>query len=76
MSNKQQTPVEWYAEKFAEHLEETYGIKVTNLTLLRQAKKMDKTRIIDAYTDGNYDYGMGRCEPEQYYQETYGGGEQ
>jgi hypothetical protein len=35
MSNKQQTAVEWYADKFADHLEETYGIKITSLTLLK-----------------------------------------
>lgn len=66
------TAVDWYAEKFAEHLEETYGIKIINLTLLKQAKELDKRRIIEAYRDGNYDYGMGKCEPEQYYKETYG----
>lgn len=66
-----QSAVEWYAEKFAEHLEEVYGIKITNLTLLNQAKKIEKKRIIDAYNDGNYDNGMGRCEPEEYYKDTF-----
>jgi hypothetical protein len=69
----QQTAVEWYADKFSEHLEENYGIKITNLTLLKKAKQKEKERIINAYKDGNYDNGMGRCEPEQYYKETDGG---
>jgi hypothetical protein len=41
-----QTAVEWYAEEFAEHLEETYGIKITNLTLLHKAKEMEKEQKI------------------------------
>ena len=67
-----QTAVEWYAEKFAEHLEEVYSIKITNLTLLNKAKKIHKQQIVDAYEDGNYDCGMGRSESEQYYNETFG----
>ena len=37
-----QTAVEWYAEEFAEHLEEMYAIKITSLTLLAKAKQMEK----------------------------------
>ena len=33
--------------------------------------KKEKEQIIDAYEDGNYDYGMGRSESEQYYNETF-----
>jgi len=47
-----QTAVEWYAEEFAEHLEETYGIKITNLTLLHKAKEMEKEQIISARQSG------------------------
>jgi hypothetical protein len=31
----------------------------------------EKQQILDAYEDGNYDNGMGRCEAEQYYNETF-----
>ena len=37
----------------------------------QQAKEMEKQQIIDAYEDGNYENGMGRCEAEQYYKETF-----
>ena len=33
------TAVEWYAEQFSEHLEETYGVKITSLTLLNKGEK-------------------------------------
>jgi hypothetical protein len=36
------TAVEWYAEEFAERLEEVYGYKITSLTLLTKAKEMEK----------------------------------
>jgi hypothetical protein len=38
---------------------------------LGKAKEMEKQQIIDAYDDGNYAYGMGIKEPEQYYDETF-----
>jgi hypothetical protein len=33
--------------------------------------EMEKQQIINAYDDGNYAYGMGIKEPEQYYNETF-----
>ena len=70
-----QSAVEWYAEKFAEHLEEVYGYKITSLTLLAKAKEMEKQQIIDARVDSpllikssKYDYII---EAEQYYNETF-----
>jgi hypothetical protein len=36
----------------------------------------EKQQIIDAYDDGNYAYGMGIKEPEQYYNETFKKNEQ
>lgn len=38
---------------------------------LDQAKAMEKEQIIDAYNDGNYAYGMGISDAEQYYNETF-----
>jgi hypothetical protein len=46
MSNNKQSSVEWYAEEFAIRIEETYGIKITNLTLLSQAKVMEREQLI------------------------------
>jgi len=37
----------------------------------RRGKQTLKQQIEDAYKDGNYDNGMSRCEPEQYYNDTY-----
>jgi hypothetical protein len=42
-----------------------------SLEEFQQAKEMEKQQIIDAYDDGNYAYGMGVKEPEQYYNETF-----
>jgi uncharacterized protein YktA (UPF0223 family) len=79
MSNKQQTAVEWYADKFADHLEETYGIKITSLTLLKEAKEMEKAEKIKFATDFffwwyNQTSGTNTYEAvEKFYNETYGG---
>jgi hypothetical protein len=75
MNNKQQTAVEWYADKFADHLEETYGIKITSLTLLKQAKEMEKEQMIKFAKDWYSNSFMTHPwrTPEQYYNETYGG---
>jgi hypothetical protein len=40
------TVVEWYAEEFSEHLEEMYDIKITSLTLLEKAKKMEMMKNV------------------------------
>jgi hypothetical protein len=64
-NNKQQTTVDWIEQ---EMLKGNLSLK----EILIQAKQKEKERIINAYEDGNYDNGMGRCEPEQYYNETYG----
>jgi len=75
MSNdKQQTAVEFYAEEFAEHLKENYGIKITNLTLLKQAKEMEKEQMTKAWKagDGQHDKVADKLA-EQWYEKTYGG---
>jgi hypothetical protein len=44
--------VEWYAEEFAQHLEETYGVKIKNLTLLYKAKQMEKEQREEDFIEG------------------------
>jgi hypothetical protein len=44
---------------------------VQHQEILHKAKELEKKQIIDAYDDGNYAYGMGVKEPEQYYNETF-----
>jgi hypothetical protein len=77
-NNKQQTAVEFYAEEFAEHLKENYGIKITNLTLLKQAKEMEKEQHENTWDDSRLedmgDNYIGKQKSfNEYYNETYGG---
>ena len=80
------TAVEWYAEQFSEHLEETYGVKITSLTLLNKALIIHKQEIIEARNDGfmasgegwNGEYGIQdfnllteEIKSEQYYNEIF-----
>jgi len=60
---KKTTAVEWLVDQY---IQGNYMIDV-----FYQAKEMEKQQIEDAYKDGNYDNGMSRCEPEQYYNDTY-----
>ena len=71
---KQQTAVEWQFEQLFNSFEKFNNGEYTfneylkrSLEIFEQAKEMEKEQIIDAYEDGNYDNGMGRCEAEQYY---------
>ena len=78
--------VQWFLDKLIEHRiiivdQTTYGDKVKpkHEILLEQAKAMHKQEIIAA-KDDNYVYGeawekLGTLG-EQYYNETYAGGEQ
>jgi alpha-amylase/alpha-mannosidase (GH57 family) len=87
-NNKQQTAVEWLAEQmeilhydyWAEHIskdEKNQRLK----QLKEQAKEMEKERIETAYNKGTV-HGIDYPEStlpitgEQYYEQTYGGGEQ
>ena len=80
------TAVEWYAEEFSEHLEETYGIKITSLTLLNKALTIHKKEIIEARNNGflasgegwNGEYGIENInlltqeiKSEEYYNKTF-----
>jgi hypothetical protein len=84
-NNKQQTAVEWLAEQmeilhydyWAEHIskdEKNQRLK----QLKEQAKEMEKERIIAAHYEGQCDETEGYPLEisEQYYKQTYGGGEQ
>jgi hypothetical protein len=85
-NNKQQTAVEWLVEQFKEYDfadvkdEENYIIKMQSFVLtekLEQAKEMDKQRISKAFTDGKaQNFSFYDKTGEQYYEQTYGGGEQ
>ena len=82
-NNKQQTAVEWYAIEMAEYLRSMYGDGIINIDILKQAKEMEKERIIKGYANGHNDgcrYMNNEKQQfehgEQYYEQTYGGGEQ
>jgi len=68
---KQQTAVEWLEQ---EMLKPNLSMK----EILEQAKEMEKERIIDAHYEGqcNQTEGYPLQIAEQYYKQTYGGGEQ
>jgi SMC interacting uncharacterized protein involved in chromosome segregation len=67
---RQQTAIEWLEQ---EMLKPNLSMK----EILQQAKEMDKERIIKAWKagDGKYDKVADKLS-EQYYEQTYGGGEQ
>ena len=65
----QQTAVEWLDRWFRDNPEATHeeGNKA-----LEQAKQMEKRQIEEAWEDGKGSFSTRN--PEQYYNETYGGG--
>jgi hypothetical protein len=71
MNNKQQTAVEWFVEQLRKN-ENIRWRGTPFFELSEQAKEMEKEQIIDGI-----DYFKKRpytdIEPEQYYNETYGG---
>ena len=77
MSNKQQTAVEWLEKQTRKP--EWHSLKRGDI--FEQAKEMEKERIETAYNKGTV-HGIDYPEStlpitgEQYYNETYGGGEQ
>jgi hypothetical protein len=80
MSNNEQSSIEWYASKVEDYLKETYGVAVTDMNLLAEAKAMHKEEITKAFDFGDYNIDLpdGTWEqkyksPEQYYNETFGG---
>jgi hypothetical protein len=71
-NNKQQTAVEWLIEQFWNN----EGMLTSKK--LEKAKEMEKEQIVKAVNKGwNYhEDGFVSWMGEQYYNETYGGGEQ
>jgi uncharacterized protein with FMN-binding domain len=74
-NNKQQTAVEWFYDEMIKFikLRSKYS---TDREIFKQAREMEKERIIKANRDGvdmvvdKKDFISG----EQYYEQTYGGG--
>ena len=87
-NNKQQTTVEWQFEQLFNSFEKFNNDEYTfdeylkrNLEIRAQAKEMEKERIETAYNKGtvhgiNYPESTLPITGEQYYEQTYGGGEQ
>ena len=75
-NNKQQTAVEWFAQQLYETLE-IKGDGYVIDSLLDLAKAMHKEEITQAWKkgDGQFDKVSDKMSLE-YYNETYGGGEQ
>ncbi len=72
-NNKQQTAVEWFLIECGKY-GDTAQIPDK---VIEQAKEMEKEQIIDAANTLLYaGPGPGDTWAEQYYNETYGGGEQ
>jgi len=78
-NNKQQTAVQEFWDKIALKLPVEQVVEF--LPLFRESKEMEKERIETAYNKGTV-HGIDYPEStlpltgEQYYNETYGGGEQ
>ena len=76
MSNNEQSSIEWYASKVEDYLKETYGVAVTDMNLLAEAKAMHKKEILFAYMktlpieDGVF---TAIDKAHEYYNETFGG---
>jgi hypothetical protein len=83
-NNKQQTAVQWFLDQLIEHRiiivdKTTYQVKYKHRILLEQANERHKQQIVNAVDDqNNYDSWPSSIPTlgEQYYNETYGGGEQ
>jgi hypothetical protein len=80
MSNKQQTAVEWQHIELSKFLNGKSEFTDAHDILIK-AKEMEKERIETAYNKGTV-HGIDYPEStlpitgEQYYEQTYGGGEQ
>lgn len=73
-NNKQQTAVEWLVEQLRNN--ENIRWRGTNIIELgEQAKEMESRQIMNAFHTNSQKWFCNE-EAEQYYQQTYGGGEQ
>jgi hypothetical protein len=90
-NNKQQTTVEWFIEELEEKgkaYEENQVVRTINIcidvsdymALKIQAKEMERQQIINAFWNGDNTDCTSEQNieefAEQYYEQTYGGGEQ
>ena len=76
-NNKQQTAVEWLEIELEKLWVEKYLSPITIKPLLDQAKEMEKEQIKKAVNFGDERGNIvSYSTAEQYYNETYGGGEQ
>jgi hypothetical protein len=82
-NNKQQTAVEFYLDNvfdiIGDAILDKLSIEQINKIhdLSIQAKEMEKERIENAFNSGYNNGGLDTClTPKQYYEQTYGGGEQ
>jgi hypothetical protein len=81
MSNKQQTAVEYLIHHIRQDVfVHSKSTKEWN-QVFQQAKEMEKERMKGMYVEGSfakmrYYDGLEYIDAEQYYNETYGGGEQ
>jgi hypothetical protein len=89
-NNKQQTPLEWFIEELEEKgkaYEENQVVRTINICidvsdymeLKVQAQEMERQRMIEFTNEWFEEYQCGLDNfknPEKYYNETYGGGEQ
>ena len=73
LSMTKQTAVEWLINQITE--DQMINAKSLNkwLEIFEQAKAMHKEEIIEAYDDGWLYNNQGKYNPEQYYNETFGG---
>ena len=86
-NNKQQTAVEWYDNEIGKLFDQftmgkikIYEFQNQRFKLEKQAKEMEKEQIINAFLNGDNTDCTSEQNikdfAEQYYNETYGGGEQ
>jgi hypothetical protein len=70
-NNKQQTAVDWLYETLWKQTDFSLPSNI-----LEQAKEIEKEQIEEAYWEGGQEMPMTGRQCTQYYNETYGGGEQ
>ena len=69
MANKKQTAVEWLVEQIIKYKLVPEGTHHDNV-LFNKAKQMEKEQLLDM----GYQFAVfGEDNPEQYYNETFGG---
>jgi hypothetical protein len=70
MEQVKETAVEWLVDVLSNY--DSKMIELFNKEI-EQAKAMEKQEIIDAYEEGHFHLELDSYNPEQYYNETYGG---